>query len=199
MLTISNMSNVKAKIQRTTRRVEDSVNAQVVAKLKAIFRDAVKATPQWSGNMAFNWTVNLGWAKGDYIPIPNYLDPKTWESRHADFPHYRKGLNPALEGAVAKAFTPEFSFHSKAYLFAQRERTKHRFNITNVTPYAAEVEEGIGPVPYYDMRTTKGKEAFAEYGDSPKLIRKVNTRSVNDYAVVQIKSYIMMKYKHLGQ
>ena len=183
MIKFKGAEEATRKLRAFQLKTQISVDRQIVRKLKIIFTDVVKSTPQWSGNYASNWQVNIGWKSGGYHEIEEYLRPMVWEKEHMNYPHYYRGRDPAVEDTILREFSV---LPTETYMyFWSQPKAKHAFTISNATPYAADVELQKGPI---DLKGPNKGE--------PKPIRKVN---LDYYGGVAIKATIEMRYKNLGQ
>lgn len=48
----------KSAIAKIKKQMQDELDKQFSAKVRLMFRDLVKVTPQWSGNYAANWYIS---------------------------------------------------------------------------------------------------------------------------------------------
>lgn len=116
------------KLDRHKVRVQKNIVKAKVDLATKVFMSVVEGSPQWSGNLAANWKVELGGSGAAYSPIPGY-DPANWATTDA----YVVGHPIAVGQAI-----PELQKLSGA-------KWDSRIAISNSTPYASEVEAGHGP------------------------------------------------------
>ena len=115
--------NLVNKVAETHRRI-----------IEHILRDLVVWSPQWSGNLASNWTLEYTGMPSAYQQSPRYQSPVRGQGPETEFDPYRMGSEPTVSQTIA------------------RERQKIagiRYNtivtIVNKTPYAKDVQDGKGP------------------------------------------------------
>lgn len=116
------------KLDRHKAYVQRGIVKAKVDLATKVFMSVVEGSPQWSGNLAANWKIELDGAGAGYSPIANYK-PLGWSSSEV----YEMGHPTAIGHA-----TPELQNLSKV-------RWNSRIGVSNSTPYASEVEAGQGP------------------------------------------------------
>lgn len=114
------------KLKKHNLLVKGQVAAVKRNLVKDVFTDLVKGSPQWSGNLASNWYIEFHGNKGFYNPIIDLEPDRVEPYQLGDDPTVTNTLNREL-GKIG-----QIKWNSKV-------------QIVNYTPYATEVEEGIGP------------------------------------------------------
>jgi hypothetical protein len=95
-----------------------------------IFHDVVAGTPQWSGNLATNWGIEiLGSSKVRYREHPGYLH--TYYGRIAV---QKMGNDPAVRETLDREL-PKLN----------NLKWNSKVTFVNRTPYAEDVQAGVGP------------------------------------------------------
>lgn len=111
-------------------QAEKSVTKQYRNLLYNIFHDVVAGTPQWSGNLATNWGIEIsGSSKVRYREVPGYLHTfygRMGVHKMGDDPAVRDTLNRELPKLANLKWNSKVTF-------------------VNRTPYAEPVAAGIGP------------------------------------------------------
>lgn len=105
----------KAKITEGVRRV-----------VAGVFRDVVMTTPQYSGNLASNWYIVYGSWGSPYHELSTH-GVRTKQP-------YERGDDPAVSETLDRELWK-----------LDNIRWNSKVTIRNSTPYATEVEAGIGP------------------------------------------------------
>lgn len=59
MIKLRGLNNWKAKSDAMKKRVRVSATEHVKAKVWRIYLDALRVSPQWSGNYAYNWAIDI--------------------------------------------------------------------------------------------------------------------------------------------
>jgi hypothetical protein len=118
-------------------QAENKVTASYQQLLKKMFADLVETTPQWSGNLAQNWTVQyLGSAQARYVDRAPLM-----QSKYGRTSPYMMGMDPAVTNTLNREL-PKFD----------KIRWNTKVTFINKTPYAGEVAEGKGPSPHNPIR-----------------------------------------------
>lgn len=169
MLQIKGSQEFIRKLKRDKMRIEKSVAETHRRIVKHVFTDLVTLTPQWTGNLAWNWSIDFAGHTGSYEQLPGYTPPWEFDVTESD-PPFQRGADPAVDMTLEREL---------AKLPAIRWNTK--VTIRNYAPYAEDVEMGIGPPD--------------EFGQ-PRDIREVNM--LKSYGGVAMKGYIEMKYSKLN-
>lgn len=136
MITVRGLSALKAKIARMQATVETRVAKTVEIKLSAMFSELVAITPQYTGNLASNWYIDVGSAP-TYRPINAYRSPEVWEKLSDP---YQLGSDPAVTTTTGRELRKLKDL--RRLIFTQGLRT---IRIVNTAPYASDVEVGVGP------------------------------------------------------
>lgn len=58
----------KSAIAKIKKQMKDELDKQFSAKVRLMFRDLIKVTPQWSGNYAANWYISEDANFAGYTP-----------------------------------------------------------------------------------------------------------------------------------
>ena len=120
-----------AKLKKHELLVLGRIASTKRALVSAVFTDLVKNSPQWSGNLASQWYVEFHGIRGKYKPISYYVKPNQWVA--SDDP-YQMGNDPAVASTLLREL-PKI----------EAIRWNSTVRIVNYAPYAAEVDQGIGP------------------------------------------------------
>jgi hypothetical protein len=116
---------VYAKLQ-----AEKRVTFEYRNLLYNMFHDVVAGTPQWSGNLATNWGIEVAGAPGvRYREHPGYLH--TYYGRIAV---QKMGNDPAVRETLDREL-PKLN----------NLKWNSKVTFINRTPYAADVQAGVGP------------------------------------------------------
>lgn len=143
-------------VDRLMARLEQKkalIYGQITDTKKRIVRhvltDLVKGSPQWSGNLASQWYVEFHGQRGSYHQIANY-SAETWYANQ----HYQMGDDPAVTRTLNRELPKIDGI-----------RWNSKVRIVNYAPYAAEVEQGIGPEgqPIRDENLELGRVAMVAY------------------------------------
>lgn len=72
-----NAWRVKTKKQKEAMKLKAGVYVQ--QKALAVLKDALKVSPQWSGNYAYNWTIEItGFSGGSYLKRYKNTNNGSW-------------------------------------------------------------------------------------------------------------------------
>ena len=145
------MDGMIAKLKKHKLLMEDEITDTKQRLAKLVFTDLVRGSPQWSGNLASNWYIEFHGNTGSYRPIPGYSEENWQRTEGEDL--YQVGDDPAVSNTIGRELPkiPSIRWNSKV-------------TIANYTPYAAEVEEGIGPFgPIRDVNYKYGQIAMVGY------------------------------------
>ena len=151
MLTVKarNLEGFMAKLRKHKLLVQGQIASTKRRLVTDVFTDLVKGSPQWSGNLASNWTIEFHGRQGSYNQIPGYKE-QGWAN---DEP-YKVGDDPAVSSTLARelAKIADIRWNSKVQL-------------VNYAPYASEVEAGTGPNgrPIREENYKYGQIAMAAY------------------------------------
>ena len=121
-----------AKMKKDGLRIKESVTEIKQKLVYEVYSDLVNLSPQWSGNLAKQWYIEVSGRKGSYRRISTYVSPKN--SKGPSSVHYQRGDDPAVSEAIIRELSKisDIKWNSKV-------------SIINHAPYAADVEAGIGP------------------------------------------------------
>lgn len=144
-----NIDGFIAKLKKHKLIVEGKVAETKRNLVRDIFIDVVQGSPQWSGNLASNWYIEFHSNKGRYSKISGYKT-KAW---NRDDP-YQVGDDPAVSRTLMRELPKIADI-----------RWNSKVQIVNYTPYASEVEAGLGPdgKPIRDINYKYGQIAMAGY------------------------------------
>lgn len=123
------------KMRKDIDKLKGSVQATHQNLVRMIFRDMVAYTPQWSGELAMHWGIEV---HGQTSPAPYTLKNPAYERRVAenrrDPEPFQMGADPAVSMTVSRelAKIKTIKYNSKV-------------RIVNRMPYALEVQRGQGP------------------------------------------------------
>lgn len=102
--------------------------------VKAMFRDLVATTPQWSGELAMHMAIEV---HGHQAPAAYSLHSRYYEGSYTEGltkEPYRMGSEPAVSATIAREL---------------RKIDQIRYNsivkLVNKMPYVEEVQRGVGP------------------------------------------------------
>lgn len=123
------------QMKRDIVRLKGSVTATHQNLVKTMFLDLVAHTPQWSGELAMHWGIEV---HGSQSPGPYSIKNPGWERRvsanRRDPEPYQMGSDPAVSMTVSRELKKIESIRYNSIV---------RF--VNRMPYAEEVERGVGP------------------------------------------------------
>lgn len=134
MIHITGIEQTIKKLRNAAERHELTVTRAYQNFIRTVFTDIVQHTPQWSGNLASNWRIEVGryWqGRVRYDQLSTYKNDGSYKSINEPF---SAGLNPAVDDALLEA---EYSI--------QNIKWNSRIRIVNYTPYAEDVEVGLPP------------------------------------------------------
>ena len=67
MAFLKNINAWKQKSEAAKKKIKSSATLYVQNKVLTIYKEALKVSPQWSGNYAYNWTIEFtGYKDGSY-------------------------------------------------------------------------------------------------------------------------------------
>lgn len=120
-----NVNAWKRKTESAKRKIKSSATSYVRMQVKKVFIEAVKVSPQWSGNYAFNWYIEVRTQQGAYSPA---FKVKPWQSLKDP---KKAGDNAAISAAMR-------------YLDEMLEPVKWNsaVKLVNYAPVAALIESG---------------------------------------------------------
>jgi hypothetical protein len=143
VLKVTGTSAFLAKLKKANALVRGTVSDTHRKLVTQIFTDLVMNSPQWSGNLAQQWSIDFHGSKGAYRPIPGY--GQDWQEKSP----YHKGSDPAVGATLARELrkVPDIKWNTKV-------------TITNYAPYASDVENNIGP----DGKGIRPENKLESYG-----------------------------------
>lgn len=162
-------------------QAEKTVTYEYRNLLYNMFHDVVAGTPQWSGNLATNWGIEiLGAPKVRYREHPAYMH--SFFSRLAV---HKMGDDPAVRDTLNREL-PKLN----------NLKWNSKVTFVNRTPYADDVSRGIGPeatsAPWHSA--AHAKHLRSKKGGARRPIRDVNLDSAGQ--VVMLNG-IRVKYQNL--
>lgn len=136
MIKVTGLTALKAKLKLAEMLAKQKVAKTVEVRIAKMFSDLVSTTPQYSGNLASNWYIEIN-TKSSYRPIAGY-DPVNW---HRPNP-FQAGSPEAVALAKSRELPKLRNLHKT--LFSPEFQS---IKIVNTAPYASDVEDGIVPSP----------------------------------------------------
>ncbi len=124
-----------ARVRKDVDRLRAGVQRTHQNLVRNMLRDLVVNTPQWTGELAQHWAIEFhGHTAPSAIMRFTKESADPWEAYSEGWRPYMKGMNPAVGDTLAREFAkiPEIRYNSKVAF-------------VNNMPYAAEVEQGLGP------------------------------------------------------
>lgn len=138
-----------------------AIKAEVLRKFRAwalhIHRDITELTPQWSGNLAANWALDVNSASSTAQDLGDAGVRRPGSTDNPVFGRepYSRGMDPAVQISLARAARAGWASLASAYF------------IHNPVEYAEEVETDTGPRPIRPInrlpRTEAGKIAMVHH------------------------------------
>lgn len=122
---------LRARALFLENQVKDKVTSQTQILYAKMFRNLVASTPQWSGNLASNWRIVVGRERR----AEAYSELPSKKTAWGAFGVFAMGDDPAVSSTVARE-APKLADLKWNSVVA----------FVNVTPYAAEVQAGLGPL-----------------------------------------------------
>ena len=141
-----NMNIWRSKTEAAKKRVQQSANKHVQAVALRVVHDAMKVSPQWSGNYAFNWQLQFG-------PMAGTSYQKTFKVE----PFYLLRPNEKQVGHPTAI---------QAGMRRERELVKdlkwnHKLKLVNLAPVAAIIDSGL--IRLRPENLVDGSTAITEY------------------------------------
>ena len=163
---IKGIDAVVKRLEKGKALVNNSITETKRKVVYDVYEDLVRLSPQFSGNLAKQWYIEGGGHKGRYSKIPQYIGPKSKRTRTLTS-EYHRGSDPAVSEAIMRELGKlgDIRWNSKV-------------RIVNYAPYAADVEEGLGPI---------GKDG------NPLPIRPENLY----YGRVAMSAFVINKYNRI--
>lgn len=128
MIRLSGLNKYRVKTEKQKERIKQGAANYVRAATKAVLKDLVLHTPQWSGETASSWRIDLNYLPASSEKSPLAIDD--WKDLAGNNPRFL-GDRRALTVALAEASDP---------LKAIRYNTVVR--IVNTAPYADTLATG---------------------------------------------------------
>lgn len=132
MIKLKGLTALKSKLKLAELLVKQEVAKTVEVRIVKMFTELVSTTPQYSGNLASNWYIEVN-TKAGYNPVIGY-DPINWRREN---PH-QMGSSEAIAFALSRELPKLKSLHKT--LFAPEFRT---IRLVNTAPYASDIENGV--------------------------------------------------------
>lgn len=116
----------KNKTEEAKRQIRSSANSYVRTEVSRVLRDALRVSPQWSGNYAYNWTVEYTGYQAAYDPrfkAEPYWSIRGSEKKAGDTQAIKANLSDQLE-------------------VIERLKWNHKVRLVNHAPVAELIETG---------------------------------------------------------
>lgn len=133
MLDVQGLRSFQRSLTEKKKELEGGVTKAYQKFVAEVFEDLLVHTPQWSGNLAVNWSIRLT-KDGPATPVNWYKKGHTGGFMDRSFRQVQIGDGEAVMAALERAIDQ---------IEKIRWNTKVRFE--NPTPYAMQVNEGEGP------------------------------------------------------
>ncbi len=153
MLKVTGLDTTLKKLQNAAKAYEISVTEAKKNFVWTVFRDIVVHTPQWSGNLAANWYIEVGNSSAGtstYSQIASYKDDADYSFYKGVSP-FAAGMNPAVDSVLQRESSKLSQMDTIHFGFGSftkqvpHVRWNSKIRIVNTTGYAEEVEAGIAP------------------------------------------------------
>lgn len=167
MINVHVYDSSRSAIAQIKRQMQDEIDKQFSAKVRLMFRDLVKISPQWSGDFAANWVIAEDPNFSGYTPVVMKGHTRFAEAGQVGD---SRGVTPAINRS---------NFQSKKLSYK-----KPVYFINNAPPTFA---EGADPVMVSGNST-------AYPGANFETITKVRPENLVDGKVV-FESYLRAKYQ----
>ena len=122
-----------ARMKKDVAKMKTNLEQTHQRLVLSMFRDLVAHTPQWSGELAMHWSIEVHGAKAPaaYTYVSNLSRGKSYTEGLTVEP-YRMGADPAVSSTIARELPKirEIKYNSIV-------------KFVNNTPYAYEVEKGL--------------------------------------------------------
>ena len=150
VIEIENLEGFIASFEQAVAEVEAEFARAYRMWASSLFAALAKESPQWSGNFAANWNIQLDAESTRYEQITEYAGDEWANYVLTGFSVRFRGNQEAVETALARN-TPTFV---KAASLPARELLRKTFFVNNLTPYADawanEPSEVLRPGNYID-------------------------------------------------
>lgn len=158
------------KLEKHKLLIKGQVTDTKKRLVRHVLTDLILQTPQWSGNLVSQWYLEFHGHKGAYRQTSDYVPPEKFRGR----------ADPLQMGDM-----PAHAQLSEQLALVSEIRWNTKVRIVNYAPYAAEVEDNLGP------------HHFDATGDGDRRdIREVNRLA--SYGKVAMVGYVTMKYNRLS-
>ncbi len=135
-----------ARIAKQKNKLATTVTQAKQNLVTAAFEDVVRLTPQFSGNLASNWKIEIHGVPAGYKRIANYR-VRDWRKVPK---RYKMGDDPAV------------SRSNKELAKVSAIRWNSRVSIVNRTPYAQEIQDAPAST-IRSVNLVNGEVAMANY------------------------------------
>lgn len=116
----------KNKTEAAKRKIRSSATSYVQSQVTKVLKDALRVSPQWSGNYAYNWTVEYTGYQAAYDPrfkAEPYWSIRGSEKKAGDTQAIKANLSDQLE-------------------VIERIKWNHKVRLVNHAPVAELIETG---------------------------------------------------------
>lgn len=116
----------KNKTEAAKRKIRSSATSYVQSQVTKVLKDALRVSPQWSGNYAYNWTVEYTGYLAAYDPrfkVEPYWSIRGSEKKAGDLQAIKANLSDQLE-------------------VIERIKWNHKVRLVNHAPVAELIETG---------------------------------------------------------
>lgn len=138
-----------ARMRKDLDKVKLGVTKAHQNLVKAMFRDLVATTPQWSGELAMHWGIEVHGAKAPpAYSLHSAYNAKSYTDRLAAIP-YQMGSEPAVSATIARELVK-----------IDQIRYNSIVKFVNNMPYAEDVQRGEGP----NGKPIREENRLAAYG-----------------------------------
>lgn len=128
MIKIANLNTWKTKTEAAKKRVRLSATKHVQNAVRKVYKEALRVSPQFSGNMTFNWAIETSTNKPSYSAR---FKPADWRTvRVAD--RRQAGDLTAINAAL-----------SAEEDIIQQLKWNHNISLVNTSPQAQLIEDGL--------------------------------------------------------
>lgn len=126
------LERMLAKLRKHKDYVKRSIAHSKLTLAGQVFKSVVEGSPQWSGNLASNWRIDIGSNRAIYKELSTY-DPVNWHTQIPYFAGHERAVGIAMGQHFGKSGSIVANYWNK------------KIYVSNATPYAAEVELGVAP------------------------------------------------------
>jgi len=141
MTVLKNINSWRTKTQSMKDRIKSSATSYVQRQVLTVLKEAVRVSPQWSGNYAANWKLEVNRQQGHYDPI---FKQANWQDirppKYAGHPaaiaaaiaysndEYIKGLIKCELNTWVRAYFPDMSNRNLIWEFRRKALECKCFN-----------------------------------------------------------------------